>query len=172
MLFRSRDAPFNSDERWYLFAVAAMVSQVLERLGALDRERDARFEVEDEKQFPGFNPAYLFRDGLAVITPLLWLLFALNLMGYFFLASWTPTLLAAAKLPLTLAAVLSPLTFIVLNARRAGQMDYDLAAARAQDRKTALAYFERLRDLIPEDSDAYRIVSDAIERLTVANSAE
>src|SRR5207302_4808196 len=28
-----------------------------------------------------------------------WLLFALNLMGYFFLLSWTPTLLTAAKLP-------------------------------------------------------------------------
>ena len=60
----------------------------------------ARFVVEDEKQYPGFNPAYLFRDGLALITPLLWLLFALNLMGYFFLLSWTPTLLVtAAKLP-------------------------------------------------------------------------
>jgi len=60
---------------------------------------DARFVVEDEKQFPGFNPAYLFRDGLALITPLLWLLFALNLMGFFFLLSWTPTLMSAAKLP-------------------------------------------------------------------------
>src|SRR6267143_1548615 len=59
----------------------------------------ASFVVEDEKQFPGFNPVYLFREGLALITPLLWLLFALNLMGYFFLLSWTPTLLTAAKLP-------------------------------------------------------------------------
>jgi len=48
---------------------------------------------------------YLFRDGLALITPLLWLLFALNLMGYLFLASWTPTLLAAAQLPATTAAL-------------------------------------------------------------------
>ncbi len=47
-----------------------------------------------------------------------------------------------------------------------------LAAARAQDRATALVYFERLRDLIPEDSEAYRTVSEAIERLTVANSSE
>ena len=59
----------------------------------------ARFVVEDERQFSDFNPAYLFREGLAVITPLLWLLFALNLMGYFFLLSWTPTLVAALKLP-------------------------------------------------------------------------
>ena len=53
---------------------------------------NARFVIEDEKQFPGFNPRYLFDNGLEVITPLLWLLFALNLMGYFFLLSWTPTL--------------------------------------------------------------------------------
>jgi AAHS family 4-hydroxybenzoate transporter-like MFS transporter len=44
---------------------------------------NARFVIEDEKQFPGFNPIYLFRQGLAVITPLVWLLFALNLMGFF-----------------------------------------------------------------------------------------
>src|SRR6201982_3656341 len=68
---------------------------------------NARFVIEDEKQFPGFNPVYLFREGLAVITPLLWLLFALNLMGYFFLLSWTPTLLTAAKLPPATAALTS-----------------------------------------------------------------
>jgi AAHS family 4-hydroxybenzoate transporter-like MFS transporter len=67
--------------------------------------QNARFVIEDEHQFPGFNPAYLFRDGLALITPLLWLLFALNLMGYFFLASWTPTLMTAAKLPPATAAL-------------------------------------------------------------------
>ena len=66
---------------------------------------NARFVVEDEQQFPGFNPAYLFRQGLAVITPLLWLLFALNLMGFFFLLSWTPTLMTAAKLPPATAAL-------------------------------------------------------------------
>src|SRR5258708_22618970 len=66
---------------------------------------NARFVIEDEKQFPGFNPIYLFREGLALITPLLWLLFALNLMGYFFLLSWTPTLLTAAKLPPTIGAL-------------------------------------------------------------------
>ncbi len=66
---------------------------------------NAKFVIEDEKQFPGFNPAYLFRQGLALITPLLWLLFALNLMGYFFLISWTPTLMTAAKLPPTTAAL-------------------------------------------------------------------
>jgi AAHS family 4-hydroxybenzoate transporter-like MFS transporter len=66
---------------------------------------NAKFVIEDEKQFPGFNPVYLFRDGLALITPLLWLLFALNLMGFFFLLSWTPTLLTAAHLPPATAAL-------------------------------------------------------------------
>jgi len=66
---------------------------------------NARFVIEDEKQFPGSNPVYLFRDGLALITPLLWLLFALNLMGFFFLISWTPTLLMTAKLPPATAAL-------------------------------------------------------------------
>lgn len=66
---------------------------------------DARFVIEDEKQYPGFSPKYLFRDGLGLITPLLWLLFALNLMGYFFLISWTPTLMTAAKLPPATAAL-------------------------------------------------------------------
>jgi AAHS family 4-hydroxybenzoate transporter-like MFS transporter len=66
---------------------------------------NAKFVIEDEKQFPGFNPSYLFSDGLALITPLLWLLFALNLMGYFFLISWTPTLMTAAKLPPATAAL-------------------------------------------------------------------
>ena len=67
----------------------------------------ASFVIEDERQFPSANPKYLFRDGLQVITPLLWLLFALNLMGYFFLLSWTPTLLVAAKLPPATAALTS-----------------------------------------------------------------
>ncbi|MCK9909141.1 MFS transporter [Microbacteriaceae bacterium K1510] len=67
---------------------------------------NARFVIEDEQQqFKGFNPKYLFGQGLAYITPLLWVLFALNLMGYFFLISWTPTLLTAAKLPPTTAAL-------------------------------------------------------------------
>jgi AAHS family 4-hydroxybenzoate transporter-like MFS transporter len=66
---------------------------------------DAKFVVEDERQFAGFNPIYLFRNGLALITPLLWLMFALNLMGYFFLLSWMPTLLTTASLPPATAAL-------------------------------------------------------------------
>jgi MFS transporter, AAHS family, 4-hydroxybenzoate transporter len=66
---------------------------------------NARFVIEDERQLPSSNPVYLFGHGLWLITPLTWLLFALNLMGYFFLSGWTPTLLTAAKLPPATAAL-------------------------------------------------------------------
>jgi AAHS family 4-hydroxybenzoate transporter-like MFS transporter len=66
---------------------------------------NAVFVIEDETQFPSSNPAYLFRDGLALITPLTWLLFACNLMGYFFLISWTPTLMSAAHATPAIAAL-------------------------------------------------------------------
>src|SRR4029078_7942952 len=66
---------------------------------------NATFIIEDEQQFRGFNPVYLFRQGLHLITPLLWLLFALNLMGSFFLLSWTPTLMQMLKLPPSVGAL-------------------------------------------------------------------
>jgi MFS transporter, AAHS family, 4-hydroxybenzoate transporter len=60
----------------------------------------AKFIVEDERNFTNFNPSLLFRNGLAIMTPLTWLIMALNLMGFYFLTSWTPTLLVtAAHLP-------------------------------------------------------------------------
>src|SRR5215475_1092607 len=67
---------------------------------------NARFVIEDENQFPSSNPRYLFHNGLEVITPLTWLIFILNLMGYFFLISWTPTMLVqAAHASQTVAAL-------------------------------------------------------------------
>lgn len=47
-----------------------------------------------------------------------------------------------------------------------------LAAAAANDRATAVGYFEHLRTLVPEDSEAYRAVGEAIERLSRPNPAE
>jgi MFS transporter, AAHS family, 4-hydroxybenzoate transporter len=66
---------------------------------------DARFVIEDEKQSPSSNPVYLFHDGLAVITPLTWVMFILNLMGFYFLGTWTPTLMSAAHVPPATAAL-------------------------------------------------------------------
>jgi AAHS family 4-hydroxybenzoate transporter-like MFS transporter len=82
------------------------LTRLLERLAPGYRvPPGARFVIEDERQAPGVNPKYLFSEGLAVITPLLWLIFALNLMGFFFVLLWTPTLLTAAKLPPATAAL-------------------------------------------------------------------
>jgi AAHS family 4-hydroxybenzoate transporter-like MFS transporter len=67
--------------------------------------RDTEFVIRDEKQHAGWSPRHLFGDGLAWITPLLWLLFIVNLMGLFFLVSWTPLLLTSAHVPLSKAAL-------------------------------------------------------------------
>jgi len=56
----------------------------------------ARFVVRVAEKLPFSD---LFVGKLAVITPLLWILFVVNLMGYFFLVSWMPTLLASASMP-------------------------------------------------------------------------
>jgi MFS transporter, AAHS family, 4-hydroxybenzoate transporter len=56
----------------------------------------ARFMVRVPEKLPFSD---LFVGRLAVMTPLLWILFVVNLMGYFFLVSWMPTLLASASMP-------------------------------------------------------------------------
>jgi MFS transporter, AAHS family, 4-hydroxybenzoate transporter len=73
------------------------------------------FVIADEHQFGGLSPKHLFGDGLALITPLLWLIFAMNLMGLYFIASWTPFILHAAHLPLS-EAVLTQTAFQVAGA--------------------------------------------------------
>jgi AAHS family 4-hydroxybenzoate transporter-like MFS transporter len=55
---------------------------------------DAQFVVRQNEKL---SFKYLFSGELAAMTPLLWLLFALNLMAYFFLLSWMPTVLASAN---------------------------------------------------------------------------
>lgn len=66
---------------------------------------DTRFVLADEQHAARFSPKLLFSDGLGAITPLLWVLFVLNLMGFYFLASWNPTLLAGANVSESLAAI-------------------------------------------------------------------
>ena len=68
-----------------------------------------RFVVADEKVF-GVPPDAAVPDGLRWITPLLWLCFICNLMSFYFLNTWLPTVLAAAHMP-TSFAVLSTSIF-------------------------------------------------------------
>jgi MFS transporter, AAHS family, 4-hydroxybenzoate transporter len=72
----------------------------------------AKLAVADEKIYRGFNPKFLFEGGLAWITPLLWVCFACNLMGFYFLISWLPTLLTGARLPQSEAAIATALVQI------------------------------------------------------------
>jgi AAHS family 4-hydroxybenzoate transporter-like MFS transporter len=70
---------------------------------------NAQFVIRDEKQHTGFSPKYLFMDGLQFITPLLWICFIVNLMGFYFLMSWMPTLLSGANIPVSEAALATSL---------------------------------------------------------------
>lgn len=84
----------------------AAISRTVNRIDpSLRTDAATVFTVPDEKQYEGFSPKYLFQDGLALITPLLWVCFAANLMGFYFLMSWMPTLLTGAHLPAEEAAV-------------------------------------------------------------------
>src|SRR5262249_56010258 len=64
--------------------------------GSTPPPESVRFVVQVGEKLP-FR--YLFSGKLAVMTPLLWLLFVVNLMAYFFLVSWMPTLLASTSIP-------------------------------------------------------------------------
>jgi AAHS family 4-hydroxybenzoate transporter-like MFS transporter len=66
---------------------------------------DTAFTVREEKRYGALSPGHLFEGRLAVMTPLLWFLFAVNLMVYFFLVSWMPILLASSNVPLERAAL-------------------------------------------------------------------
>jgi AAHS family 4-hydroxybenzoate transporter-like MFS transporter len=65
---------------------------------------DARFALADEPADRSLSPRKLFADGLHFITPLLWVLFICNLMSFYFVNSWLPTVLSAAHIPVEDAA--------------------------------------------------------------------
>jgi AAHS family 4-hydroxybenzoate transporter-like MFS transporter len=52
-----------------------------------------------------FRISQLFEGKFALATPLLWLVFALNLMVFYFINSWMPTLVAAADVPASRGAI-------------------------------------------------------------------
>jgi AAHS family 4-hydroxybenzoate transporter-like MFS transporter len=66
----------------------------------------ARFVVQVGEKLPFSR---LFEGKLAIMTPLLWALFVVNLMAYFFLVLWMPTLLQTASVPPGQAALATTL---------------------------------------------------------------
>ena len=104
----------------------AAVARAMGRLQGGVVAEGARFTLGETKH-SGMALPRLFADGLAPLTALLWLVFVLNLMGYFFLLSWTPTVLAAAHIDPSKAAVAGVLTQI-------GGVIGSLILARPMDR--------------------------------------
>lgn len=73
------------------------------------------------------SPANLFRFGLAWVTPLLWLLFVVNLMVFYFINLWIPLVLTRAGYPVGDAA-------LAVSAFQLGGTIGGLALARPLDR--------------------------------------
>jgi AAHS family 4-hydroxybenzoate transporter-like MFS transporter len=83
----------------------AKVAAVLRRINPqADFADDTHFIVREEHQ-PGITLIHLFREGRALGTVLLWVIFFCSLLDIFFLSSWLPTVLHDAGLSLSASVV-------------------------------------------------------------------
>lgn len=57
---------------------------------------DTEFTIDMVEQSGSLNPSELFTGRLALITPILWVLFAINLMVFYFMNSWIPLIFTDA----------------------------------------------------------------------------
>jgi AAHS family 4-hydroxybenzoate transporter-like MFS transporter len=105
------------------------VANLVNRLGSGVRATaaDAYVVGQTSGRASSVRVGVLFRGGLKAATPLLWLLFVANLMGYFFLLSWTPLLLVGSNIPVAKAA-------IALSVFQIGGIVGGLSIARPMDR--------------------------------------
>jgi AAHS family 4-hydroxybenzoate transporter-like MFS transporter len=72
----------------------AMVRKLMARLRPeLQLPADAHFVTGEAREKQRFSLKLIFSDGLAAITPLLWLVFAVNSMALYFLQNWLPILM-------------------------------------------------------------------------------
>ncbi|HEX4113267.1 MAG TPA: MFS transporter, partial [Stellaceae bacterium] len=70
---------------------------------------NARFVVASQASRVPFKPGQLFASGLAWITPILWVMFILNLFVLYFVGGWTNIVLQGAGVPPTQAIIVSSL---------------------------------------------------------------
>jgi AAHS family 4-hydroxybenzoate transporter-like MFS transporter len=75
------------------------VAAILNRIRADPSVTPTSEFLISEEHRSGFTVAHLFDEGRAVGTITLWAMFFLMLLNLFLVASWTPTVLAAAGLP-------------------------------------------------------------------------
>jgi AAHS family 4-hydroxybenzoate transporter-like MFS transporter len=84
---------------------SAEVAAVLRRINpAAILADDSRFLVPEEHR-PGITVLHLFREGRALGTVLLWIIFYCSLLDIYFLSSWLPTVLHDAGLSLSASVV-------------------------------------------------------------------
>jgi len=68
-----------------------------------------QFVIREEEHLKGFPLPHLFAGRLAILTPILWILFICNLMAFYFANSWMPTLLSSANVSVSSAQMATSL---------------------------------------------------------------
>lgn len=80
--------------------------QVLERMQpGLKLDPNSNFTIGGEDNREKFSYGAIFKGRLAWITPMFWLSNAVNLMIFYFINQWTPTILSTAGYPIEHAAL-------------------------------------------------------------------
>jgi MFS transporter, AAHS family, 4-hydroxybenzoate transporter len=88
----------------------AELRRILARIApSLNMPANARFVVASVASRVPFRPGQLFAGGLAFITPILWVMFILNLFVIYFTGGWTNIVLQGAGMPATQAIIVSSL---------------------------------------------------------------
>ncbi|WP_198084942.1 MFS transporter [Variovorax sp. E3] len=105
-------------------AIVSIVRSLNPALGIGPR---TAFVIKEEAGYSGFTPKLLFAGRLAYLTPLLWAMFICCQMTFYFTNSWLPTVLAAAHVPASHAALATSIFQI-------GGMIGGLALARPLDK--------------------------------------
>lgn len=81
-------------------AARSRIRDLLARLDPASPPAESSRFIVSEKPVEGFSLVALFKDGLAVRTLLLWLIYFMSLLMIYFLMSWLPLILRQAGLPL------------------------------------------------------------------------
>jgi MFS transporter, AAHS family, 4-hydroxybenzoate transporter len=76
-----------------------LVKQIERMQPGLNLDPDSTFIIGDEVNKEKFSYGAIFKGRLAWITPMFWLSNAVNLMIFYFINQWTPTILANAGYP-------------------------------------------------------------------------
>jgi AAHS family 4-hydroxybenzoate transporter-like MFS transporter len=76
-----------------------LVNQIERMQPGLNLDPNSIFTIGDEVNKTEFSYGAIFKDRLAWITPMFWISNAINLMIFYFINQWTPTILANAGYP-------------------------------------------------------------------------